>query len=116
MLGSRGVEGFSKSTGFRGAEHRPHGRHHEAVGGHHRTMSEAILRGRLADNLPEGSAERSQAGKADLEADVGDAARGFAQEEHRPFHSPSLQVAVRCLSEGGTKAADEMLLGEIRSE
>src|SRR5215204_7112464 len=59
------------------------------------------LRGLLAEgrrrpthDLPEGTAERAEAGEADGEADVGHAAVGVAEQGHRPFRPPTLQVAV----------------------
>ena len=59
-------------------------------------------------------AERPEAGEADIEADVGNAAIGFAQQEHRAFDSPPLQVVVRRLAEYGAKRADEVRLGHVR--
>src|SRR4029078_12261510 len=48
------------------------------------------------------------------EADVGDAAVGFAQEEHRALDPSPLQVPVRRLAENGAEAAAEMRLGDVR--
>ena len=95
------------------ATQRPHGRHLEAVGRHHRPMPGAVARRRLADDLPERAAEGPQAGEADVEADVGDAAVGLAQQEHRALHPPPLQVAVRRLPEDGAEAAAEVRLGDV---
>ena len=53
-------------------------------------------------------AESTEACKADVEADVGDASIGFAQQEHRAFNAPPLKVAVRRLAKSGAKCSDEM--------
>jgi len=76
-------------------------------------MPHAVVRRRLADDLPERAAEGPQAREADVEADVGDAAVSLAQQEHRALHPPPLQVTVRRLPEGGAEAADEVRLGEV---
>ena len=55
----------------------------------------------LADHLAEGAAERPQAGEADVEADVGHAAIGPAEQVHGALHPAPLQVPVRGLTEGG---------------
>src|SRR5881409_2241522 len=96
-LGSRWRVGFSKTA--RSHRHprrgdRPRGRHPDAVGRHDGSMTEAVVRRRLTDDLPERAAEGPQAGEADVEADVGDAAVGLAQQEHRALHPPPLQVTV----------------------
>jgi hypothetical protein len=54
----------------------------------------AIGARRLADDLPEGSAEGPKAGETDREADVGDGAVSLTQEKHRALDPPPLQVAV----------------------
>ena len=51
--------------------------------------------------------------EADVEADVGDAAVGLAQEEHRALDAPPLEVAVRRLAEHGAEAAAEVRLGHV---
>src|SRR3954452_14178640 len=58
-----------------------------------------VLRRRAPDDLAERPAERPEAREADVEADLGDAAVGLAQQEHRPLDAPALQVAVRRLAE-----------------
>src|SRR5688572_7016051 len=73
----------------------------------------AIGRRRLADDRAKGTTERSQAREADVEADLGDAAIGLAQEEHRALDPAPLQIAVRRLAEGGAKGADEVRLGDV---
>ena len=72
------------------------------------------MRGRLADDLAERPAEGPEAGEADIEADVGDAAVGLAQEEHRALDSSPLQVPVGRLPEDGAEAAAEMRFGDMR--
>ncbi len=76
-------------------------------------MPHAVVRRRLADDLPERAAEGPQAGEVDVDADVGDAAVGLAQQEHRAVHPPPPQVTVRRLPEDGAEAADEARLGEM---
>src|SRR4051812_44518053 len=89
---ARAARGFSET-----ARSRP--RHREAVGHGLRLDTRAVLRGRLADDRAEGAAERPQAGEADVEADVRDAAVALHEQEHRPLDAPALQVAVRRLAE-----------------
>ena len=96
-----------------GREPRPRGHHLDAVGRHDRAVTLAVVRGRLPDDLVEHAAEGPEAREADVEADVGDAAVGLAQQEHRPFHPPPLQVAVRRLPEDGAEAPDEVGLGDM---
>ena len=72
-----------------------------------------MFRRRLADDLPKRATERPQAVEPDVEADVGDAAIGLAQQEHRALHSAPLQVTVRRLPEDDAECADEVRLGDI---
>ena len=78
----------------------------------------SVFRGQYrADDRAERPAEGAQAGEADVEADVGDAPIGLAQQEHRPLYPPPLQVAVRRLAERGPEYADEVRLrdeGDLR--
>src|SRR5689334_24968708 len=90
---------FSKTAGS-------HPRHREARRGVDDDAPGAVFRGVLADDVAESAAERAEAGKPDLEADVGDASLRFAQQEHRPLNAPALQVAVRRLAEGRAESAD----------
>jgi len=116
MLWSRRRGGYSKSARSHRhprRHHRPHGRHLEAGGRQHRLMPHAVVRWRLSDDLPERAAEGPRAGEADVEADVGDAAVGLAQQEHRALHPSSLQVTVRRLPENGAEATDEVRAGEM---
>ena len=113
--GATAAEGFSKTARLRArsstrATARPHGRQLDAVRRDHRAVPRAVVRRRLADDLAERAAERSQAGEADVEADVGDAAVGLAQQEHRALDPPPLQVAVGRLAEHGPEAAAEVRL------
>ena len=100
--------GFSKTARSRPG-HREAGRHGGDVG---------RGRGRRVGDSPtivaERAAERAEAAEADVEADVGDAAVGLAQQEHRPLDPPALQVAVRRLAEGRPEGADEVRLGDVR--
>src|SRR3982074_522321 len=80
MLGSRRgrvVSNTAQSHGHPRRHHRPHRPHLIAVGGHHRSIPHAIVRRRLADDLPERAAEGPPAREADVEANVGDAAVGL---------------------------------------
>src|SRR5687767_4462653 len=115
-LASRCRAGFSKTARSHRDPRRharPRRRHLDAVGSRQRPVPQAIVRWRLADDLPEHAAEGPEAGEADVEADVGDAPVGLAQQEHRALHPPPLKVAVRRLSECGAEAADEVRLGDM---
>src|SRR3954451_7661768 len=68
----------------------------------------AVLAPRLADDGAGRAAECAEAGEADVEADLGDAAVRLAQEEHRALDAPALQIAVRRLAERDAKRADEV--------
>jgi hypothetical protein len=87
---------------------RAHCRELNTVGRDDRPMAPAIAGGRLAHDLAERPAEGSQTRESDVEADIGDAAVGFAQEEHRALHPSPLQVAVRRLAEHVAEAAAEV--------
>src|SRR5687768_15863566 len=73
-----------------------------------------IGRRRIAHDRGEGAAEGPEAGEPDVEADLGDAAVGLAQEEHRALDATALQIAVRRLAEGRAEYADEVRLGDDR--
>src|SRR5690349_7318492 len=92
---------------------RPRPRHGEAVGDVVRDPPPAVAGGRFADDGAERPAERPEAGEADVEADVGHAAVGLHEQEHRPLDAPALQVAMRRLAEGGPEGADEVRLGDV---
>jgi hypothetical protein len=74
----------------------------------------AELLGRLADDVLERAAERPEAEEADVQGDLGDAAVGLAQEDHRALDAAALQVAVRRLAEGRAERAAEVRLGHQR--
>src|ERR1700694_4963588 len=69
---------FSK-TARSGPAHREAARHGEML------PATPVLRRRDVDDVPERSAECAEAGEADVETDVGDAALGLAEQEHRPL-------------------------------
>jgi hypothetical protein len=73
----------------------------------------AVAGGRLADDGPEGAAEGPKAREADVEADVGHAAVGLHEQEHRALDAATLQVAMRRLAERGPEGPDEMRLGHV---
>src|ERR687898_1406347 len=73
----------------------------------------AIRGRRLADDLGERAAEGAQAGEADVEADLSDAAVALPEQEHRALDPAPLQVAVRRLSEGGAEDPYEMRLRDV---
>src|SRR6266487_967575 len=68
---------------------------------------------RLADDVGEGPAERPEAREAHVEADLGHAAVGLPEHEHRALDPAALQVAMRRLAEGGAKGPDEVGLGDV---
>src|SRR5690242_8575735 len=74
----------------------------------------AELARRLAHDLAERPAERAEAVEADVERDLGHAAVGLAQQEHRALDAAALQIAVRRLAEGRLEGADEVGLRGVR--
>src|SRR3954464_7530311 len=92
---------------------RSHPAHREARRGVGRLRAAAVLRGRLADDAAERAAERAEAREADVEADLGDAAVGLAQQEHRALDAAALQVAVWRLAEGRAERPDEVRLRDV---
>src|SRR5947209_19047347 len=102
-----GAAGFSK-TARSGPGHGEAGR-----GGLDLSLL-AVQRRGLAGDLGEGAAEGAEAVEADLQADVGDAAIGFAQQEHGPLDASALQVAVRRLAESRAEGANEVRFGHAR--
>src|SRR5437762_1253218 len=77
ILGCCRTGGFSKTARLDRRprrDQRPHGRQLDAVRCHDRSMSRAVARWGLADDLPERATEGAEAGEADVEADLGDAA------------------------------------------
>src|SRR5919206_1448450 len=78
---SKGYPASAVGGFFKTARSRPG--HGEAGGNGPGLGITAIGRRGLADDRAEGAAERPQTGEADIEADIGDAAVRFAQQEHR---------------------------------
>src|SRR4051812_13438160 len=102
MLGRGRRGGFSETARLRrdaGRDAWTHRRELNAVRRHDRAMSEAVMRGRLADDLAERPAEGPETGEADIEADIGHASIRLAQEEHRALDATPLEVPVRRLPE-----------------
>src|SRR3954451_23429433 len=67
-----GLSKTARSWRLRRRSSRAGVRHLDAVGHDDRLMTTAVARRGLPDDLPEGSAEGPEAGKADIEANVGD--------------------------------------------
>src|SRR5918995_3649137 len=91
------------------ARSRP-GLHEAGRDGSEVRRSPPIGRRWLADDVGEGPAERAQAREAHVEADLGHAAVGLPEQEHRPLDPAALQVTMRRLAEGGAKGPDEVRL------
>src|SRR5260370_28897159 len=108
MLGSVRGPGFSKTA-------RSHVGHREAARHRFDLGALAIFAGRDPDDVTKCAAEGAEAVEADIEADVSDAALGFAQLEHRAFDPPALEVAMRRLAEGPSDAPYEVALGYERT-
>src|SRR2546426_10033387 len=82
--------GFSKT-----ARSRPG--HREAVGNGLDRPPLAVGAWRLADDVPKNPAEGTQAGEADVEADVGHAAVGGPQQVHGTRDPAPLEISMRGL-------------------
>src|SRR5437870_1893767 len=93
---------------------RSHPRHGEAGWGVDDLAAFAIVSRVHADDVAKGATECAETGKPDVKADVGDAALGFAQQEHGPLDAPPLQVPVRSLAKGRPKRANEVRLRNAR--
>src|SRR3981081_4337579 len=106
-LDARSPAGFSKT-----ARSRPC--HPEAGGDSVGVGTAAVLRRGSADYLPECPAEGAEAHEAHVEADLSDAAIGFAQHEHRSLHAAALKVAVRCLAKRRAERAYDVRLRYVR--
>src|SRR5215210_5996151 len=89
---ARGALTRISKTARSGPGLREAGRHRAKVGG-----VEAVPRGRLAHDLPEGPPEAAEAREADLQADLAHAELGLPEQEHRPLDPPALEIAVRGL-------------------
>src|SRR5258706_1253407 len=107
MLGSVRGPGFSKTA-------RSHVGHREAARHRLDFGALAIFGGGDADDVTKCATEGADAVEADIEADVGDAALGFAQLEHGALDRPALEVAVRRLAEGRAERPYEMVLRDER--
>src|SRR5712692_281782 len=98
---------FSKTAGS--------GPGHREAGGGVRDLGAGAIVGRVdADDVAKSTAEGAEAPEPDVEADVGDAPRGLAQQEHGPLDPPALQVSVRSLAKGRAESPDEVRLGDAR--
>src|ERR671928_1252788 len=95
IVGSRRGAVFSETARLPAdASPRPPGGHLPAVRRRERLVAASIARRRLADDLAERAAERAEAREPHVEADVGDAAAGLAEQEHRTLDAPALEVAM----------------------
>src|SRR5437867_12850954 len=74
--------------------HWPRGRHPDAVGRHDRPVAHAIVRRRLADDLPERTTEGPEAGEADVESDHGGASVGLDLTEPVALTALALRYSV----------------------
>src|SRR5262245_45873873 len=106
LAGAR-FAGFSE-TARSGPRHGEAGRD----GAPYRRAAAAVGARRDADDVAEGPAEGAQTGEADVEADVGHAAIGLAQQPHRALDAAALEVAVGRLAERRPEGADEVRLGD----
>src|SRR5262249_61314502 len=97
---------FSKTARSKTARSRPG--HGEAGGNRLDLREPAILGRRFADDVVERPAERSQAGEADVETNLGDGTAGFAEQKHGALDPATLEVTVRRFAERGTEGADEV--------
>src|ERR1700687_3103747 len=68
----------------------------------------------LADDVAKATAEGAETGEAHVQADVGHATVGRAQQEHGALDSAALKVPVRRLAKGRSKGSDEVRLGDAR--
>src|SRR5207247_6541581 len=91
---------------------RPHPRHGEARRRGHHVAASPIVGRALADVVAEGSAEGAQARETDIEADIGDVALRFPEQEHRSLDATPLEVAVGCLPEGRLRGEDVVSEGD----
>jgi hypothetical protein len=70
---------------------------------------------RFAHDIVEGPAEGAKAAETDVEANVRYAPIRGAQMKHRALDAPTLEIAVRGLTERSAEGADEMRLGNLRN-
>src|SRR2546430_1538775 len=88
--------------------------HGEACRGDHDLGPLAVVGRVEAHDVSESPAECAEAGEPDVEADVGDLAFGFAEEEHRALDSSSLQVTVGRFAERRLERTDVVGFGNAR--
>src|SRR3954462_4807142 len=72
--------------------------HGKAVGDVVGDAALAVAGGRLAHDAAERAAERAEAREADVEANLGHAAVGLDEQEHRALDAAPLEVAMRRLA------------------
>src|ERR1700682_3466456 len=107
MLGSVRRLGFSETA-------RSGPGHDKAGGGQNDLLASAVFGRRHLHDVAKRATEGTQAGEADLHADIGDASVGLSEHEHGPHDPPALKVAVGCLTERRLEGPDEMSLGHVR--
>src|SRR4051794_22582449 len=108
-VGSR----FSETAHLLAMSGRPRPGHDDACGHIPRgarpgAPSLAVGRWRHPEHARKSPAEGTQAGEADVEADLGYGPLGLAQQRHRSLEPAPLQIPMRCLAEGLLERADEM--------
>jgi hypothetical protein len=102
---------FSKTAQLRrlfGSDPWAHRRKLDAVRRDDGSVSHPIARWRFTNDPGEGAAEGAEACEADIEADIGHASLGLAEQEHRALDPPSLEVPMRRLAENAAEAAAEV--------
>src|SRR6202011_706182 len=88
---------------------------HREAGGHGDDRSALAVRRRcIAEDVAAATDEGAETGEAHVQADVGHATVGPAQQEHGALDSTALKVPVRRLAKGRSKGPDEMRLGDAR--
>src|ERR1700737_1018752 len=88
--------------------------HREADGHGDDRSALAVRRRCLADDVAEATAEGAETGEAHVQADVGHAPVGRAQQKHGALDSAALKVPVRRLAKGRSKGSDEVRLRDAR--
>src|SRR4051812_44225597 len=78
-------------------------------------MRRTVRRGGDAERLGEARRERADAAQADLEANVGDAVVGVAQQRGRALEAAREEVAMRRLAERAPELAAEVRGRQVRS-
>src|ERR1700674_176243 len=88
--------------------------HDKARGGQNDLLASAVFGRRHLHDVAKRAAEGTQAGEADLHADIGDAPVGLSEHEHGALDAPALKVAMRRLTERRPKGADEVRVRHAR--